>query len=225
MSPTRSISQPRPTITSPTFRRGGETAISLKTQGIHSAIAFTGSKQAPSIIVPRPANSQTVNDETPRRASTTACQDIARLPAKSAAATITSATRERGARVSSGESFCNCAELNAEGGLTMRLSDAGLHQRRAKTVYPDHPFSPWLTEDAARDRSNRLLDPCGGTNLEGDVPPPERKALRLSKPHHPTPGLRRVSTASCWSELIARIQLIQYQICKFGASHRPDWRM
>jgi hypothetical protein len=40
----------------------------------------------------------------------------------------------------------------------MRLSDAGLHRRRTKKVYPHHPFPPWLTEDVTRDRSNRLLD-------------------------------------------------------------------
>jgi hypothetical protein len=39
----------------------------------------------------------------------------------------------------------------------MRFSDAGLHQRQAKAVYPQHPSPPWLTEDATRDRSNRLL--------------------------------------------------------------------
>jgi hypothetical protein len=39
----------------------------------------------------------------------------------------------------------------------MRLSDAGLHRRRTKAVYPHHPSPPWLTEDATRDRSNRLL--------------------------------------------------------------------
>src|ERR1700733_6693020 len=42
--------------------------------------------------------------------------------------------------------------------LTMRLSDAGLHQRRTKPLYPNHRLPPWLTEDATRDRSNRLLD-------------------------------------------------------------------
>jgi hypothetical protein len=41
--------------------------------------------------------------------------------------------------------------------LTMRLSDAGLHQRRTKALYPNHRLPPWLTEDATRDRSNRLL--------------------------------------------------------------------
>jgi len=41
--------------------------------------------------------------------------------------------------------------------LTMRLSDAGLHQRQTKVLYPDHQPPPWLTEDAPRDRSNRLL--------------------------------------------------------------------
>ena len=40
----------------------------------------------------------------------------------------------------------------------MRLSDAGLRCREAKLIYPDHRSPPWLTEDATRDRSNRLLD-------------------------------------------------------------------
>ena len=40
----------------------------------------------------------------------------------------------------------------------MRLSDAGLHQRRTKVLYPNHRSPPWLTEDATRDRLNRLLD-------------------------------------------------------------------
>jgi hypothetical protein len=42
--------------------------------------------------------------------------------------------------------------------LTMRLSDAGLHQRRTKALYPNHRPPPWLAEDDTRDRSNRLLD-------------------------------------------------------------------
>jgi len=39
----------------------------------------------------------------------------------------------------------------------MRLSDAGMRQRQMKLIYADHRPPPWLTEDAARDRSNRLL--------------------------------------------------------------------
>jgi hypothetical protein len=39
----------------------------------------------------------------------------------------------------------------------MRLSDAGLRCRPTKLIYPDHQPSPGLTEDAPRDRSNRLL--------------------------------------------------------------------
>jgi hypothetical protein len=39
----------------------------------------------------------------------------------------------------------------------MRLSDAGLHQRQTKELYPNHRLPPWPNEDAARDRSNRLL--------------------------------------------------------------------
>jgi hypothetical protein len=42
--------------------------------------------------------------------------------------------------------------------LTMRLSDAGLHRRPTKLIYPDHRLPPWLNEDATRDRSNRLLE-------------------------------------------------------------------
>jgi hypothetical protein len=44
----------------------------------------------------------------------------------------------------------------------MRLSDAGLHQRQTKALYPNHRSSPWSTEDATRDRSNRLLDVAPG---------------------------------------------------------------
>jgi hypothetical protein len=42
--------------------------------------------------------------------------------------------------------------------LTMRLSDAGLRRRQTKLIYPHHRFPSWLTEDATRDRSNRLLE-------------------------------------------------------------------
>jgi hypothetical protein len=40
----------------------------------------------------------------------------------------------------------------------MRLSDAGLRRHQTKLIDPHHRHPPWLTEDAARDRSNRLLD-------------------------------------------------------------------
>jgi hypothetical protein len=39
----------------------------------------------------------------------------------------------------------------------MKLSGAGLRQREPKRIYPNHRLPPWLTEDATRDRSNRLL--------------------------------------------------------------------
>ncbi len=39
----------------------------------------------------------------------------------------------------------------------MRLSDARLRCRQTKLIYLDHRLPPWLTEDAPRDRSNRLL--------------------------------------------------------------------
>jgi hypothetical protein len=46
--------------------------------------------------------------------------------------------------------------------LTMRLSDAGLHPRQTKALYPNHRLPPWPTENATRDRSNRLLGTCAG---------------------------------------------------------------
>jgi hypothetical protein len=42
--------------------------------------------------------------------------------------------------------------------LTIRLSDARVRRRKTKLIYPDHRLPPWLTEDATRDRTNRLLD-------------------------------------------------------------------
>ena len=42
--------------------------------------------------------------------------------------------------------------------LTIRLSDARLRQPETKPLYTNHRPPPWLTEDATRDRSNRLLD-------------------------------------------------------------------
>jgi hypothetical protein len=37
----------------------------------------------------------------------------------------------------------------------MRLGDAGLRCRETKLINPNHRLPPWLTEDDARDRSNR----------------------------------------------------------------------
>jgi hypothetical protein len=37
------------------------------------------------------------------------------------------------------------------------LSDAGMRRRQTKLIYSNHRLPPWLTEDAPRDRSNRLL--------------------------------------------------------------------
>ena len=42
-------------------------------------------------------------------------------------------------------------------GLTMRSCDAGMRRRQTKLFYPNHRLPPWPNEDAARDRSNRLL--------------------------------------------------------------------
>ena len=48
--------------------------------------------------------------------------------------------------------------------LTMRLSDAGMRRRKTKLIYPNHRLPPWPTEDATRDRSNRLLDSTGNAS-------------------------------------------------------------
>ncbi len=69
--------------------------------------------------------------------------------------------------------------------LTMRLSDAGLRQRRTKAVYPDHRSSPWPIEYAARDRSNRLLDARGMSK------PSEREICGLSVLGKAYPGKER----------------------------------
>ena len=70
-------------------------------------------------------------------------------------------------------------------GLTMRLSDAGVRCRQTKLIYPDHRPSPWRTEDATRDRSNRLLD-CRAT--------PAPKLTLGSKPS--LPGVWRFAKIS-----------------------------
>jgi hypothetical protein len=56
--------------------------------------------------------------------------------------------------------------------LTMRLSDAGLQQRQTKALYSNHRLPPWFTEDATRDRSNRLLGQS--TNRRNDNRPLRR---------------------------------------------------
>jgi hypothetical protein len=41
----------------------------------------------------------------------------------------------------------------------------GLRYRQTKALYPNHRSTPWLTEDAPRDRSNRLLGVSDMWNL------------------------------------------------------------
>jgi hypothetical protein len=41
-------------------------------------------------------------------------------------------------------------------GLTMRLSDAGMHQRQTKAVYPDHRIPPWPEMPLAHGDGNYL---------------------------------------------------------------------
>jgi hypothetical protein len=40
----------------------------------------------------------------------------------------------------------------------MRLSDARVRCRKTKLIYLNNRLPPWLTEAAARDGSNRLLE-------------------------------------------------------------------
>src|SRR5258708_35212104 len=40
----------------------------------------------------------------------------------------------------------------------IRVSWVGLRRHKTKLIYPNHRLPPWLTEDATRDRSNRLLE-------------------------------------------------------------------
>jgi hypothetical protein len=51
----------------------------------------------------------------------------------------------------------------------MRLSDAGHRCPKTKLIYLNHRLPPWLTEDATRDRSNRLLDALRETRLVAEA--------------------------------------------------------
>ena len=55
----------------------------------------------------------------------------------------------------------------------MRLSEAGLRRRRTKALYPNHRPSPWLNEDATRDRSNRLLEGAADYREVPEIAPPK----------------------------------------------------
>ena len=61
----------------------------------------------------------------------------------------------------------------------MRFSDAGLRCRQTKLIYPNHRLPPWLTEDEARVRSNRLLEPRITTRHQG-VPPDSDELPRVT---------------------------------------------
>src|SRR5579859_7325790 len=58
----------------------------------------------------------------------------------------------------------------------MRLSDARLHQRQTKALYLNHRSPPWLTEDATRDRSNRLLGDCIPMKHRRQKPPVKKRS-------------------------------------------------
>ena len=65
----------------------------------------------------------------------------------------------------------------------MRLSDARLRRYQTKLIYPNHRLPPWLTEDAARDRFNRLLDGCA----DGKFAPSKMAPHKYSK-YYPKRG-------------------------------------
>jgi hypothetical protein len=54
------------------------------------------------------------------------------------------------------------------------LSDAGMRRRQTEPLYPNLRLPPWLTEDATRDRSNRLLDGCADGKFAPSKMAPEK---------------------------------------------------
>ena len=96
----------------------------------------------------------------------------------------------------------------------MRLSDAGLRQRRTKVLYPNHRFPPWLTEDAAprslqpivRSRSDAHMSVVGPAaagmsvsrrrqlTIDRDQPRVlhEEKQRRRTNVHHPCATNNRI---------------------------------
>ena len=69
----------------------------------------------------------------------------------------------------------------------MRLSDARVRRRKTKLIYPNHRLPPWLTEDAPRDRSNRLLGRATTVRVVGNPRPKEALASHQAAPaatHH-----------------------------------------
>jgi hypothetical protein len=73
----------------------------------------------------------------------------------------------------------------------MRLSDEGLHQPETKLIYPNHRLAPWFTEDATRDRSNRLLESVSFGKRRDKCPKSNRNEIRNYEDNNriPTPIL------------------------------------
>src|SRR5580658_22110 len=66
------------------------------------------------------------------------------------------AAERRDLRYKRGREFCAAPKIFQDN-LTMRLSDAEVRHRQTEPLNPNHRSPPWFTEDAPRDRSNRLL--------------------------------------------------------------------
>src|SRR5271167_5165162 len=92
--------------------------------------------------------------------------------------------------------------------LTMRLSDAGLRRRQTKPIYPNHRLPLWFTEDATRDRSNRLLE--GST--EAELRSPLRQDLQRRIEPYRQPSRRR------WAE--GRTPSVLQRQCKAPAQRQ-----
>jgi hypothetical protein len=60
-----------------------------------------------------------------------------------------SARRNSNGQPSSEKCTSYLRSVHAQWDLMMRLSDAGLHQRQTKALYPNHRLPPWPNEDAA----------------------------------------------------------------------------
>ena len=96
--------------------------------------------------------------------------------------------------------FLSQQRPNLAGDLTMRLSDAGLRRRQTKALYLDHRPPPWLTEDATRDRSNRLLDHIRHRSSDEGTSEPSPSATHPFRTDPATPRHLQCSEAPCQRE-------------------------
>jgi hypothetical protein len=79
----------------------------------------------------------------------------------------------------------------------VRVSDAGLRRSKTKLLYPNHRLPPWLTEDATRDRSNRLSNAtCTSEFSHYRVNPNQEWTIDDPRQNHCTGTVERVARAN-----------------------------